>query len=134
MVEIASVMMALGAFRFGISTGDYQRLRRRAEFRWPVQERVGRAPASQFVGKGLVSVGLSGVIYPHFRGGLRQIEAMEALGGLGRPMMLVDGLGWVFDLWCILAVEQTKTVLFADGVPRRIEFQIELQSYGGDAA
>ena len=127
-------MMALGAFRFGIGAGDYQRLRRRAEFRWPIQERVGRTPASQFVGKGLVTIGLSGVIYPHFRGGLRQIDAMEALGGLGVPMMLVDGLGWVFDRWCILTAEQTKTVLFADGTPRKIEFQIDLQSYGEDAA
>ena len=127
-------MMALGAFRFGIGAGDYQRLRRRAEFRWPIQERVGRTPASQFVGKGLMTIGLSGVIYPHFRGGLRQIDAMEALGGLGVPMMLVDGLGWVFDRWCILAAEQTKTVLFADGTPLKIEFQIDLQSYGEDAA
>ncbi len=134
MADLASVMMALGAFRFGIGSGDYQQLRRAASWRWPVQERVGRAPASQFTGPGVQTVTLSGVIYPHFKGGLRQLDAMRALAGLGRPMMLVDGLGFVFDTWCIVEVSETKSVLMRDGAPRKIEFEIGLQSYGGDRA
>ena len=134
MADLASVMMALGAFRFGIAQGDYQELRREASWRWPVQERLGRAPASQFTGPGVQTVTLSGVIYPHFKGGLRQLDAMRALAGLGRPMMLVDGLGFVFDTWCITEIAETRSVLMRDGAPRRIEFQVALESYGRDLA
>ena len=134
MVDVATVMMALGAFRFGITGGDYQELKRSASYRWPTQERIGRMPASQFVGPGTQTVTLSGVIYPHFKGGLRQVEAMRAIAGFGRPMMLTDGLGFVFRRWCITRVEETKSVLLVDGTPRKIDFQVTLQSYGRDAA
>lgn len=134
MLEVASVMMALGAFRFGIGAGDYQSLRRTASYRWPQQDRVGRAPAAQYLGPGAQEVRLSGVVYPHFKGGLRQVEAMRALAGLGRPMMLTDGLGFVFDLWCIVSLSETRSVLMRDGTPRQIDFEVGLQSYGRDAA
>lgn len=134
MADLSAVMMALGAFRFGITGGDYQQLQREASWRWPVQERVGRMPAAQYLGPGVQTVTLSGVIHPHFKGGLRQLDAMRALAGLGRPMMLTDGLGWVFDLWCILEISETKSVLMRDGAPRRIDFRVTLQSYGRDRA
>lgn len=134
MVDVSTVMLALGVFRFGVSVGDYQTLRREAGYRWAVQERVGRDPASQFIGPGLQTITLSGVIYPHFKGGLRQVEFMRAIAGLGQPLMLTDGLGFVFDRWVILRAAETKTVLMSDGAPRKIDFEIELQSYGVDRA
>ena len=127
-------MMALGLFRFGVAGADYQSFQRRAEYRWSQVDRIGRMPAAQFLGKGRETVTLQGVIYPHFRGGLRQVELMRLQAGLGQPLMLVDGLGFVWDRWVITSVDETKTVLMADGAPRRIEFGVTLESYGGDRA
>jgi phage protein U len=127
-------MMALGAFRFGVNQASYQTFRRRAQFRWSQHDRVGRAPALQFLGPDADEVTLEGVIYPHFRGGLRQVEGMRLAATLGQPMMLVDGLGWVWARWALTAVSESKSLFMADGAPRRIEFDVTLRAYGADLA
>jgi phage protein U len=75
---------------------------------------------------------LAGTIYPHFKGGLRQVELMRLVARAGNPLLLCDGLGWVWDRWVITGVEETKSVFMADGAPRKIEFVLTLSSYGAD--
>lgn len=125
------VMMALGAFRFGMNNVDYQTFSRTATFRWAKQDRLGRAPALQYLGPDAEEITLEGVIYPHFKGGLRQMEQMRLLAATGVPMMLVDGLGFVWKRWCIVEVTERRSFLMRDGTPRKIEFSVRLQSYGG---
>lgn len=131
-MQLGVVMMALGAFRFGVANGAYQSLKRSAPYRWEKVNRIGRPPALQFGGPDTQEVVIEGVIYPHYKGGLHQVELMRALAGTGVPMMMVDGLGWVWKRWAIVHIEETKTVFMADGAPRKIEFNLTLQSYGAD--
>lgn len=125
-------MMALGAFRFGISRQSYQQLAHTARYRWAALDRAGRSPASQYLGPGVEEIAMSGVIYPHFRGGLRQIDVMRVTARLGEPMILVDGLGFVLHRWVIISVNEERRAFLADGAPRRIDFSLTLQSYGED--
>jgi phage protein U len=131
---LSVVMMALGAFRFGVNRANYQTFTRSASWRWEAQDRLGRNPALQFLGPGTDEISLQGVIYPHFKGGLRQVELMRFVANAGQPLILVDGLGWVWDRWVITSVEETKTLFLADGAPRKIEFSVGLKAYGSDAA
>jgi phage protein U len=133
-MQLSLVMMALGLFRFGVNRSAYQTFRRSAEFRWAKLDRLGRAPALQFLGPDADEITLEGVIYPHFKGGLRQVELMRLSARSGQPMMLVDGLGWIWERWVIAGVEETKSVFLADGAPRKIEFSLTLRAYGEDAA
>jgi len=133
-MNLSLIMMALGMFRFGMRRESYQSFTKSAPMRWSPVARAGRMPALQFNGPDTATVTLAGVIYPHFRGGLRQIDLMEAQARAGMPMMLVDGLGWIWDRHVITQVDQTKTVFMADGAPQKIEFSITLQSYGEDRA
>jgi phage protein U len=127
------VMMALGGLRFGVNRAAYQTFTRMASYRWEEQARLGRAPALQYLGPGADEITLEGVIYPHFKGGLRQIELMRLLARQGQPMILVDGLGWVWDRWVITGIDEAKSVFMADGAPRKIEFTVTLKAYGADA-
>lgn len=131
---ISTVLMALGAFRFGISGGHHQELRRQASWRWEKVARIGRAPALQFLGAGAGEITMNGVIYPHYKGGLYQVDGMRAEAELGTPLMLTDGLGFVWQRWCITSVDETKRVLDSDGAARRISFRVELVAYGEDLA
>jgi phage protein U len=126
------IMMALGRFRFGVNRANYQTFSRNAPYRWAKQERLGRAPALQYLGPDTEEITLEGVIYPHFKGGLRQVELMRLIARQGVPLMLVDGLGFVWQRWCITTVDERRSFLMADGSPRKIEFSVSLQSYGGD--
>ena len=127
-------MMALGLFRFGVNSAAYQTWTHSASCRWEKLDRAGRAPAMQFMGPDADEISLEGVIHPHFRGGLRQVELMRAAARLGQPLMLVDGLGWVRERWVIPSITEKKSVFLADGAPRQIDFAMSLKAYGSDLA
>lgn len=127
------VMMALGTFRFGVGKPSYQTFSRSTTYRWEALERTGRTPAMQYLGPGADEITLEGTIYPHFKGGLRQVDLMRLTAGTGTPMILVDGLGFVWKRWCILSVDEKKTHFLPDGTPRRIDFSLVLTAYGEDA-
>ena len=129
---MAEVMLALGTFRFSVDTAAYQQLRRTVEYRWPAQARAGRRDARQFTGIGAETVHLDGVIYPHYKGGLGQLAAMRTLAGQGKPQLLTDGTGVVWGKFCIERVEETQSLFFADGTPRKQEFRISFSNYGED--
>jgi phage protein U len=133
-ISLGTIMMALGTFRFGVNRASYQMFTRDAAYRWAKQDRLGRDPALQYLGPDAEEITLEGVIYPHFKGGLRQMELMRAVARLGQPMMLVDGLGFVWQRWVITRVSETKSLFLADGAPRRIEFNVTLRAYGSDRA
>ncbi len=135
-MSVAWVQMMLGVYPFCVATAAYQSFSRRAAWRWAKQDRIGRAPALQLVGPDAAEVAIEGVIFPGevgVAGGL-QLSAMRAQAGLGLPLVLVDGLGWVWGRWCVLAVEETQTLPHWTGAPRRVEFALRLQAYGEDLA
>ena len=121
--------MALGAFRFSLSTAAYQSFRHRVEHRWVRNDVVGGPPRHQYLGSGEQTIILQGVIYPHHKGGLHQMALMQAQAALGVPLYMVDGTGRVWGQWVINEVEEIRRVFEADGVPRRIDFTIKLLRY-----
>ena len=125
-------LMKLGNFTFAISTAAYGELARTAEYRWARQDRIGRAPARQFIGPGDDTIELRGTIYTTYRGGLGQVDAMRAEAGRGEPLRLVGGTGTVFGLWVILRIRETGKTFLPGGAPRQIDFELSLAYYGED--
>ena len=128
-------MARLGAFEFGIDTAAFQSLQRQSAYQWKDQPRIGRKPAQQLTGVAADTISLSGVIYPHYRGGLSQVAQLREQAALGLPLPLIycDELaGQYLGLWCITEVGETRTVFFEDGSPRKIEFSLSLVEYGED--
>lgn len=123
------VMMQLGTFQFGINTAAYQGLSRSDEWRWPDQERFGQAPALQYTGPGATTITLDGILYPEWRGGLGQLDAMRAEAGRGKPLVLVDGRGQALGMWVIERVDESQSIFAAGGVARRVEFTLQLKRF-----
>lgn len=129
----STVMMALGDYLFSVSSAAYQELERTNEWRWPTVERIGAAPARQYVGPGDDIIRMSGTIYPHFvaqRRGLDQLPLMRQEASKGEPLTLVDGTGKVWGNFCVLSIREGQKAFFSDGAPRCIEFTIEVGAYG----
>ena len=129
-----NILMALGPFRFSLQTAAYQTLKRSAEYRWPSQVRTGREPALQYTGPGSETVQLNGVIHPHFKGGLGQVDAMRKIAGTGKPLTLTDGVGNYWGKWCITRIEEDQSEFTSSGIPQKIGFNLSLQAYGEDRA
>lgn len=133
----ATHMARLGDFVFALDTLAFDELRRRTSFDWQAMRRVGRKSAHQYVGEGDDEIALPGLLYPGFKGSIRQIDALRAMAALGLPYRLMyDYTGASSDagLWVITGVEETRKVLMRDGAPRLVDFIISLRSYGEDAA
>lgn len=128
-------MARLGSFTFGIDTAAFQELQRASTYKWQAKDRIGRKPAQQNTGQGSDTITLSGVIYPHYLGGLGQIDALRSQAAQDEPMPLIyafESVGQYCGLWCVTGIEETRTVFFDDGTPRKIEFRLSLVEYGED--
>lgn len=123
------VMLQLGDYQFTINTAAYQELRRSTEYRWPSQDRVGQSAALQYTGPGADSITLTGVVFPTWRGGIGQPDAMRAEADKGKPLLMVDGQGFVHGNWVIERIEEQQGTFFSDGVPRRQGFTLQLRRY-----
>jgi phage protein U len=123
------VMMQLGSFQFGITTAAFQSLQRTNEWRWPSQDRIGKPPVLQYVGQGSETITLPGVIYPEWRGGLGQMDAMRAIAGQGEPLTMIDGRGRTMGLWVIERIEEKQAVFADAGVARKVEFTLQLRRF-----
>lgn len=129
---MSETMMALGTYRFSIDSAAYQELKHSQAYRWQAQERLQRRPAMQFLGAGEESIELSGVIYPHFKGGLEQLDTMRTEANKGQPLLLVDGLGFVWGQWVITQINEGQSFFQGNGQPLKQSFQLKLVNYGAD--
>jgi len=129
----SEIMMALGEYRFSVSTAAYNDFRRNTAWRWASQQRMGRLPAKQYLGPGEDTIEMGGTIYPHYNGGLKQIDSMRDEAGKGEPLLLVDGLGNVWGKWCILSIEETRSHHLNNGAPLKQDFRVRLENYGEDS-
>lgn len=128
-------MAQLGAYQFALETAAFDTLQRATQFRWAPQNRIGRAPAQQFMGIGEDTIELAGSIYPHFRGGLWQLDLMRAAAGAGDPLPLIYAFnrrGQYAGLWCIKTINDNRSIFFRDGAARKIDFTLSLVAYGED--
>ena len=80
---------------------------------------------------GEVPMTISGLLFPESLGGYGQYQALEATASLMRPVMMVSGFGQVFGLVVITRVGQTHKHIGARGMPRMVEFEIEVKKQGG---
>lgn len=124
-----SVMLKLGEYTFSIESTCYQALSRTHKYRWQSTERLNSIDALQFLGESNPVISLSGAHYPFLNGGYKQLDAMRAEAKKGQPLILVDGLGHVHGYWCITQIEERQSMMAAQGVPRKINFTLELTYY-----
>ncbi|WGO91846.1 phage tail protein [Pseudomonas viciae] len=126
------MMLALGMFVFSLSTAAYQALQRQTEWRHARNPRVGAAPARQFIGRGDDTITLPGIILPELAGSALSLDALRLMANTGKAWPMVEGSGRIYGLWIIESLNETKTLFFRDGTPRRIEFTLILKRIDDD--
>ena len=125
--------MALGDYRFAVDTSAFDTLRRTTTYRWSRQDRIGDYSSAHWVGPGEDKISLQGAIYPHYAGGLEQVDGMRAEAGKGKPLRLVDGQGMNHGFWVIDRIQEDQSRFLPGGVPRKIGFRLQLAYYGESA-
>lgn len=103
-------------------------------WRHPSNSRVGKRPARQFIGRDDESVNFSGVLLPELAGKALSLDELRDMADDGDAYVLVDGTGKLYGRYVIESIDETATIFFQDGTPRRIEFSLALKRVDdGDA-
>ena len=89
------MMMALGMFVFSLHTLAYQELQQETEWRHPSTNRVGAAPARQFLGRGDDTITLPGVLLPELAGTMLSLDTLRQMADTGKAWPLVEGLSLI---------------------------------------
>ncbi|TAL53806.1 phage tail protein [Pandoraea sp.] len=121
------MMMTWGMFVFSLGTLPYQALQQQLSWRHPANLRVGQRARRQFLGQGEDTITLEGVLLPELTGGSLSLDALKSLGDDGRAWPLIEGTGKIHGLYALESLDVTRTLFFADGAARRIEFRMTLQ-------
>ncbi len=120
-------MMALGMFVFMLQTVPYQDFQHQMAWRHPSNARIGKRPASQFLGPDEESITLSGVLYPELTGGKVSLMALQLMAETGKAWSLIEGSGAIHGMFVIESLSRTKSIFFSDGSARKIEFALTLK-------
>jgi uncharacterized protein len=125
-------MMTYGGFRFCIATAAYEELTQISSYSWPEQPIAGSEPVLQFTGTEAETITLRGVIYPaasFVAWPKQQVPSLRTMAEKGIPYILVSGKGKNFGSWVIEKITEKSGPFFADGTPRKIEFDLNLKRY-----
>lgn len=120
-------LMSLGDFVFELSTAPFTDRQRTRTWRKEKTERFKVRPAHQFVGIGDDTVNLSGVLYNGQVGHYSRLEELATLADAGQDFPLLDGAGNVWGNYSINQIDETDTVFFNNGTPRKKEFSLQLE-------
>lgn len=121
------MMMALDLFVFSLPTLTYQELQRRTSWRHADTSRVGVRAANQFLGPGEDKITLGGILVPDAAGLRSTIADLRKMGDQGKAWALVSGSGEVMGAWVIESLDETQTIFFEDGIPRKTDFSLALK-------
>ncbi|KJH73910.1 phage tail protein [Pseudomonas sp. ES3-33] len=121
------MMLALGMFVFSLHTAAYQEMQRQTDWRHPSSNRIGAQPARQFLGRGEDAITLPGIILPELAGTTLSLDALRLMADTGKAWPMVEGTGRLCGLWVIENLTETRSLFFADGAARRIEFNLALK-------
>ncbi|ORC47096.1 oxidoreductase [Burkholderia sp. A27] len=123
-------------FHFNLSTAAFDKLRRTTKYKVASQERLNRQEALQAVSQGGETITLSGVVFAASgagrSAGIRQIDALRAIGDRMVPVQLTTGYGDVLGRWYLQGVDEEQEALMSDGAPRKQTFSLEFGRYGED--
>lgn len=123
------VMMLLGATVFSVNTNTYSSMTKAAAWQWQSLQVIGKNPRYQYLGKGENTISISGVVYPGQYGSRAQLLLLEQAASLGAPLPMFSGAGVELGAWCVKSYSETQTELFDNGLPRKIEFTLDLVQY-----
>ncbi len=122
------MMMSIDQFVFSLTTAPYKELQRQRNWKHAKSTRVGTRDASQFTGAGDDTITLNGMVAEdNSIGTAASIDQLAKMGDKGDAYVLVAGSGEVFGAFVIESLNTTATYLRADGVARKIEFNLTIQ-------
>ncbi len=125
--------MCLGQFPFTTDTLTFTEIQRQRSWQYADNAVAKGRKKRQFIGSGDETISLPGLIYQeHGFGNRFAIDDLAAMADTGQGFVLVDGSGYLYGVFTIDSIDETKQILLFNGVPRKIDFTIKLTRVDDD--
>lgn len=121
-----TAVMALGLFVFSVPTLTYEQFRRRSDYRFARNGRLGARDAAQFVGPGDQTVSLDGKAHAELSDGEASLDTLHAMAAEGEAQALVCANGRVYGNFVVTGIDERHILFAPDGTSLAIEFGIDL--------
>ncbi len=121
------MLMSLGQFIFKTSTLAFQEIQRQRSWSYAENAVAYGRPKKQFTGAGEDSITLPGLIYEEYGFGTRfALDELASMADTGQGFVLMDGSGYLYGVYVINSIDETKSVLMDNGVPRKVDYTLKL--------
>jgi hypothetical protein len=127
------VVAALGAFAFEAHGFGLTELARSTRTEWAAIQVAGGMDRLQWTGGESDTLSIKGVLFPETFGGLASLNGIRDAAMAGTPLMFVNYAGQIFGLHVIESIDEDRSLLDRNGLPRRDAYTLNLRRYqGGD--
>ena len=121
------MLMSLGQFLFRTSTLAFQEIQRQRAWNYADNAIAFGRAKKQFMGAGEDTVTLPGLIYEEYGFGSRfALDEVANMADTGQGFVLMDGSGYLYGVYVINSIDETKSILLDNGVPRKVDYTLKL--------
>ena len=127
------MLMSLGQFVFMTGTLAFQEIQRQRSWNYADNAVAFGRPKKQFMGAGDDTVSLPGLIYEEYGFGTRfALDDLASMADTGQGFVLMDGAGYVYGVYVIDSIDETKSILLDNGTPRKVGYTLKLNRADDD--
>ena len=127
------MLMSLGQFIFNTSSLAFKEIQRQRSWNYADNNVAFGRAKKQFMGSGQDSVSLPGLIYEEYGFGSRfALDELASMADTGQGFVLMDGSGYLYGFYVIDNIDETKSFLVDNGVPRKVDYTLKLSRADDD--
>lgn len=127
------MLLALGQFVFSVDTMTYNELQRSRSWSYASNSIAQGRDQHQFTGAGEETVTVPFLIYQsHGFGNRQSIDDLSEMADSGSGYVLIDGSGYLYGVFAITAIDETRSYITNRGVPRKIDGTMKLMRVDDD--
>lgn len=121
------MLLALGQFVFDVDTLTYSEIQRSRSWSYASNSIAQGRDQHQFTGAGEDTVTIPFLIYQsHGFGNRQSIDDLSEMADSGSGYVLIDGSGYLYGVFSITTIDETKSYITNRGVPRKIDGTMKL--------
>lgn len=126
------ITIMVGPIAMGLARFSPHGRKTRAKWRWHEVDRIGGYPGLQYLGKGIKTMSLSGMLLPGAMRGHNAgtVVALEMIGDLGQPLPVALGNGSYWGQWVVESLDSDDSHLRVGGVAAKSDITLDLKFFG----
>ena len=121
------MILSLGQFVFSVDTLTFNELQRSRNWSFASNDIAQGRPQYQFTGAGEETISIPFLIYQEHGFGNRQsVDDLAEMADTGAGYVLIDGSGYIYGVFAIDSIDDNRSFLTINGVPRKVDGTLKL--------